>query len=249
MKFRKYSQPAELAIERQVYGEGYRYVIGVDEVGRGSWAGPLCLGAVVYDLEPLICFVDALAQDVGSGSTDSQLGSYQLLYVNDSKLLSPKDRVSLKPVIEGVAPSWSVSYASPLECDELGMSEALSLCLDRALLRFDEYLGDALILIDGAFNFSRYPRAKTIIKGDTKSFAIASASILAKVERDGFMESEAVHFPWYCFEKNKGYPSPDHVSALHGVGASQIHRKSWAFMMNLPWFGTTNMKPLQQAMF
>ena len=229
------SLAAQLHVEREIDSNKYRFVIGVDEVGRGSWAGPLCVGAVLYDLKHLLGFMTEKDADT-FGMESQKLPNYsEYLRVNDSKKLSPRLRASLEQPIKALANGYGLGFVEPAELDKLGMTSGLTLGLERALAPLREFVGSSLLLLDGGVNFSGFPDVRTYVKGDSKSFAIASASILAKVERDALMERESIHFPWYVFEKNKGYPSPAHVSALHAIGPSQIHRKSWSYMENLPW--------------
>ncbi len=227
------SLAAQLHVERGLDLGGFRYVIGVDEVGRGSWAGPLCVGAVLYDVRFLIEFMsDQVASSIALPESRK---SIEYLQVNDSKLLSPRQRDALDKPIKDLATGYGLGFVEASEIDQIGMSGGLVLGLDRALVPLGGFLDSSLILLDGTVNFSRHLNAKTFAKGDSKSFAIASASIIAKVARDEVMKQESENYPWYVFESNKGYPSPVHVSALHAMGPSQIHRKSWSYMTNLPW--------------
>ncbi|TAN25179.1 MAG: ribonuclease HII [Actinomycetota bacterium] len=249
MNFLRPSLAAQLHVERQLDVGHLRFVIGADEVGRGSWAGPLCVGAVLYDFRFLIEFMSDLHKDASlDSSSESQLSS-RYLQMNDSKLLSSKQRESLDRPIKDLATGYGLGFVEPGEIDEMGMSRGLVLGLERALIPLADFVDSSVILLDGAVNFSRYLHAKTFIKGDSKSFAIASASIIAKVARDELMNHEAENFPWYMLENNKGYPSSVHVSALHAMGASQIHRKSWSYMANLPWQATIpRLRPQQMAL-
>ena len=203
------SRPPKLTEERSCWDSGERYVVGVDEVGRGAWAGPLTVGAVVLPHE---------------GRVNG---------IRDSKLLTAARREVLFGRIADWAIAWSVGHASERECDELGMSDAQRLATRRAI--------DALavepdrVLLDGNWNYIDYLPTRTLIKGDRYCLSIAAASIMAKVTRDRLMVEAAEHHPAYGFDGNKGYPAPDHVMALAGYGPSTIHRRSWAFMDNLPW--------------
>ena len=240
------SLAAQLHVERQLDSTDYRFVIGVDEVGRGSWAGPLGVGAVVYDLKLLLKLMPRIDETVEDkdGKGSERLG---YLRVDDSKRLSAKLRASLDGPIKELAAGYGIGMVEPSEIDEIGMASALALGLDRALMPVRRFLDRSLLLLDGTVNFSRYSNSMTLVKGDSKSFAIASASIIAKVARDSLMEEESLHFPWYAFERNKGYPSLAHVSALHAVGPSLIHRKSWSYMAGLPW-QTSKPSPVSQQL-
>jgi ribonuclease HII len=206
-----------LAVEKQLWSEGHEVVVGVDEVGRGAWAGPLTVGAAVVPADR------------------------RLQGVRDSKMLTEAEREHLHERLAGWCVAWSVGHASQAECDELGMSDAQRLAARRAI----DGLGVTpdRVLLDGRWDFVGGGIARTIVKGDATSLSIASASILAKVTRDRIMRDEAGHFPGYDFERNKGYPCPRHKAALQGYGPTSIHRRSWVFMDHIPWTGTPRTRP------
>ena len=208
--------------ERELWDQGHEIVVGIDEVGRGAWAGPLTLGAVVIPKER------------------------RLTKVRDSKMLTSVEREVMFERITSWAEAWSVGHATHEECDELGMSEAQRLAARRAI----DGLGVApdRVLLDGKWDFVGGDAVPTtsvrrIVKGDASCLSIAAASIVAKVTRDAMMRSEADEHPWWSFETNKGYPCPRHKVALAGVGPSAIHRRSWVFMENLPWPGAQRRVP------
>ncbi len=199
----------DLSRERALWGAGYDVVVGVDEVGRGAWAGPIAVGAAV-------------------------LPSDRRVYkIRDSKMLTEEEREALYGRILGWCRAAAVGMASQHECDELGMSEAQRLAARRAIeglgLRVDR------VLIDGNWDF--VGGAEKVVGGDAACLSIASASVVAKVTRDRLMRAESEHYPAYGFESNKGYPSPDHRAALAWLGPTILHRRSWAFMDGLPWNG------------
>jgi ribonuclease HII len=200
-----------LSVERALWAAGHDVVVGIDEVGRGAWAGPLTIGAVVLP-------------------RDGRVNK-----VRDSKVLTEAEREALFDRLADWCVAWSVGHASPRECDELGMSDAQRLAARRAL--------DALgvvpdqVLIDGKWDFVGGGTTQMIVKGDATCLSISTASILAKVTRDRLMRLEDVEHPAYDFAWNKGYPCPRHQQALRGVGPSAIHRRSWAFMDDIPWTG------------
>jgi ribonuclease HII len=200
-----------LARERALWAEGHKVVVGVDEVGRGSWAGPISVGAAV--LPP----------------------DRRVYKVRDSKMLTEVERERLFPRLTSWCAAWAVGHASQQECDDLGMSAAQKLAARRAI----DGLGvvpDA-VLVDGLWNFVGGPNVTRIVRGDASCLSIATASILAKVTRDRIMRAEAVHYPAYDFDLNKGYPCPRHKAALAAWGPTSIHRRAWVFMDNLPWGG------------
>ncbi|MGH8977103.1 MAG: ribonuclease HII [Acidimicrobiia bacterium] len=200
--------------ERKFWAAGDRVVVGIDEVGRGSWAGPVTVAAVVAPPEHL------------SG-------------VRDSKLLTPAEREVCARRVRAWARGIGVGHASNEECDLLGMTEALRRAAARALaeLAAQGFAPDRIVL-DGKFDYLRMPRhVHTIVKGDQTVLSVAAASVVAKVTRDAMMAEEAEHYPAYGFESNRGYPAPVHKCALAAYGPSSIHRRSWIFMEYCLWGG------------
>ena len=204
-------KPPSLSVERELWADGHEIVVGVDEVGRGAWAGPLTVGAAVLP-------------------TDRRV--YK---IRDSKLLTEPEREALFDRIAGWCHTWAVGHVSAAECDELGMADAQRLAARRAI----EGLGvePDQVLVDGNWDFVGGGRTRKLVKGDARCLTIAAASILAKVSRDRIMRGHAPHFPGYDFERNKGYPCPWHKMALAGMGPTSIHRRRWVFMDHLPWTG------------
>lgn len=200
-----------VGFERARWSLGDNVVVGIDEVGKGAWAGPLTVGAVVIPKDR------------------------RIYKVRDSKQLTPSEREAMADRIKKWAVMWAVGHATPDECDLLGMSDAQRLATRRAL----ESLGaDAdHALVDGKWDFVEGVGTTMIVKGDARSLSIAAASIVAKVERDQIMRDEASHYPWYAFESNKGYPCHKQRAALRVLGPSAIHRTSWIYMQGLGWDG------------
>ena len=205
--------------ERELWAAGAEVVVGVDEVGRGSWAGPLVVGAAVIPKDRRI---------VG---------------VRDSKALTEAERERLFDKVAGWCEAWAVGAATQPECDELGMSAAQKLAARRAI----EGLGVTpdRVLLDGSWDFVGGGIVTRVVKGDARCVSIAAASILAKVSRDREMRAAAEHYPGYDFEFNKGYPCPRHKAALQAYGPSAIHRRSWVFMESIPWTGIPRVQPAQ----
>lgn len=209
--------------EQRLWRAGHRWVAGLDEVGRGAWAGPVTVGVAV------------LAPGVRSGSMPR--------WLRDSKLLAEDRRASVFEEVAGWCVDGAVGHADAAECDRWGMTAAVCMAAHRALASL-EITPDALI-VDGPFNLLRGPpplpgvlvpgTVLPVVDGDARCAAVAAASVLAKVARDRLMREEALHFPLYQFERNKGYPSLSHRIALRGYGLSAIHRRSWAFVDELPW--------------
>ena len=192
--------------ERRCFASGARYVAGIDEVGRGAWAGPVSVGIAVVDLASL---------------TDPPRG------VRDSKMLSPKKREELFPLLAQAVRAYAIGHASPDECDRYGMTAAQHLATQRAFA--DLSIVPDLCILDGKVNFSGRLDAIMIPGADRRVFTVAAASILAKVTRDRLMVNYHDTYPDYEFATNKGYPSPSHIGALHRIGISPIHRRSWSF--------------------
>lgn len=198
-----------LGVERELWGDESTVVVGVDEVGRGAWAGPISVGAAVVPKDR------------------------RVYKIRDSKMLTEVERESLFDRVATWCQAWSVGHASAQECDELGMSEAQRLAAARAIASLG--LEPDHVLVDGNWDF--VGGARRIIGGDRSSLSIAAASILAKVTRDRMMRELAPAFPGYNFDANKGYPCPVHKAALQASGPSLIHRRSWVFMDHLMWNG------------
>ncbi|HVW33569.1 MAG TPA: ribonuclease HII [Acidimicrobiia bacterium] len=212
-KARRSAAP-KLHVEQGCFEAGARLVCGIDEVGRGAWAGPVSVGAVVIGPTPR-----------------------RIQKVRDSKELTPAQREALYPKVVGWALASAVGHASPAECDHLGMTAALRLAAERALasLEADGCVPDRIIL-DGNHDYLGRPdQVQTVIDGDALCLSVAAASIVAKVTRDRIMAAEAECYPAYDFDSNRGYRSYRHRCALLGYGPTAIHRRSWIYMENLPW--------------
>ena len=203
-----------LRLERRLWDAGDTVVCGIDEVGRGAWAGPVTVAAVVPAPE-------------------------HLKGVRDSKQLTRAEREVAAHAVRGWALAFGVGHASHEECDELGMTAALRAAGLRALAQLDaQGFAPDRIVLDGNHDYLGLgSRVTTVIKGDASCLAVAAASCVAKVTRDRMMVDEAEHFPPYDFESNVGYPAPVHKAALAGYGPSAIHRRSWIFMEGLCWTG------------
>ena len=159
--------------------------------------------------------------------------------IRDSKELTRPEREKASRAVRRWARGIGVGHATYVECDELGMTEALRIAAMRALAELDAqgFVPDRIVL-DGNFDYLRMPsKVTTVIKGDAKCLAVAAASCVAKVTRDHMMIEEAEHYPPYDFESNVGYPAPAHKLALAGYGPSAIHRRSWIFIESLCWRG------------
>ncbi|MGQ0616080.1 MAG: ribonuclease HII [Acidimicrobiia bacterium] len=216
-----------LAVERALWGEGHDVVVGMDEVGRGSWAGPLAVGAAVVPKDR------------------------RVYKVRDSKLLTESEREALFDRVAGWCQAWAVGHATVDECDILGMSGAQRLAASRALDGLGLAAEPDRVVLDGNWDFVGRGTTLKMVRADRLCLSVAAASVLAKVSRDRLMRAAADSYPGYDFELNKGYPCPRHKAALRGYGPSAIHRRSWVFMDGLPWTGTPRLAPAgaQQALF
>ena len=210
--------------ERLLFESGAKTIVGIDEVGKGSWAGPLVIGIAMLSRE--MVFSDEPAVALGG--------------VRDSKQLSELQREDIFDQVAARCSRWSIGAASALECDQLGMVEAQRLATARGFASLSVASVDVAI-VDGRWDFVS-PHARKVlveVKADADCVSVAAASVLAKVSRDRMMRSLAGDYPQWHFDTNKGYPCPKHRAALQGYGPSAIHRTSWAFMPNyVPWLKT-----------
>lgn len=205
------SKAPSLARERALWDAGHDVVAGMDEVGKGAWAGPLTVAAAVLPRDR------------------------RVYKVRDSKQLTEAQREALFDRVAGWCEAWAVGHASAAECDELGMSDAQRLAAARALVGLG--CKPDRVLLDGRWDFVGTGNVDRVVGGDATCLSIAAASILAKVTRDRIMRDCAQDHPWWWFEHNKGYPCPRHKAVLRGLGPSAIHRRSWVYMEGLPWSG------------
>lgn len=196
-----------LNVERGYWDAGANIVVGLDEVGRGSWAGPLVVGAAVLPKDR------------------------RVYGVRDSKLLTEDRREELFDRVADWCEAWAIGVVTHNECDFYGMADAQRIAAKRAL----EGLGlkPDQIILDGKWNFVGGENVECIVKADMKCLSVAAASVLAKVSRDRMMREVADEYPQYNFASNKGYPCPIHKAALLEWGMSPIHRHSWGFMHTL----------------
>lgn len=235
--------------ERLLWKDGHEWVGGLDEVGRGAWAGPVSVGVAVLP----------------TGVTRRTMP----LWLRDSKLLHEVRREAIFDDVAAWCAHWAVGHATAAECDTWGMTAALRLAAFRALAGLPVVPG--ALVIDGPYDLLKQPPTQLqlladpganpggpelpdvtrpgtvvpLVDADARCAAVSAASVLAKVVRDRLMRDEAPHYPVYQFEENKGYPSSSHKRALRGYGLSAIHRRSWAFVSGIPWGG--GMPPASRA--
>jgi ribonuclease HII len=195
-----------LAYEKMMQAKGYKLIAGIDEVGRGPLAGPVCVCAVIMPLDDIIDGVD------------------------DSKKLSEKKREMLFEKITQKAISYSTEYVDEKTIDEINILQATKLAMKRAI----ENMGvmPDIVLVDAVKNLDVSVPTLPIIHGDALSYSIGAASIVAKVSRDRLMCEYAKKYPQYGFEKHKGYGTKQHIEAIKQYGVLDIHRKSFLGFLN-----------------
>lgn len=209
-----------LLTETRLFGRGFRYVIGVDEVGRGAIAGPVAVGITLIDSE-----------NKGVNSWPNRL--------QDSKLMTEKARLEIFSELESWVTSYAVDYASNTEVDQLGITESMRRAFSRAFQKLTsegtlrKLLASegAVVLLDGSSNWIGESSAGfevvTQTKADRDCASVAAAAVLAKVTRDSLMSMLHEDYPDYGFASHKGYASAAHILALRTSGPSPIHRLSW----------------------
>lgn len=205
------NQTASLKHERHYASFGCRFIVGIDEAGRGPWAGPVAAGAVCLPIER------------------SDL-SKVLRGVRDSKQMTPPQRSALVQTIQQTALGWGIGSASAQEIDALGISPATRLAVQRALDDLQsrvDFAPDCLFLDYFLLPERRDIPQVSLIGGDRLSLSIAAASVLAKTWRDARMIELAQTYPEYGFERHFGYGTAEHQAALARCGPSPIHRRSF----------------------
>ena len=193
-----------LRYEKALWDQGLIRIVGVDEVGMATLAGPVVAAACL--VLPDVKLIRA---------------------VRDSKLLTRQQREELVPEIRARVTRIGIGAASVAEIHRLNIYHASHLAMQRALRQVGEYdhvLVDGRRILDPAFAPGKHTE---IVKGDLKSFAIAAASIIAKVTRDGLMTKLALKYPGYGWEHNSGYPTIDHRHALRDLGVTPFHRQDF----------------------
>lgn len=191
----------KLKYERELNGRGYKYVCGVDEVGRGPLAGPVVCAAVIMPADGIIDGVD------------------------DSKKLTPKKRVCLAEKIKEKAIAYAICRVEPQVIDKINILEATKLCMKNAIESLS--VKPDFVLVDGNMTLDIVVPQQSVIKGDYYSYSIGAASIIAKVCRDNIMDEYAAVYPDYAFEENKGYGTKKHIEGIISAGLCPIHRRSF----------------------
>lgn len=204
----------DFGYEKRVWDRGFNFVAGLDEVGRGSFAGPVVAGLVIFDKE---------------------IKDTKEVYINDSKRLTPKQRKEAEDWIKENALYYSVGKVHARIINKIGVGKATHMAFRRAVKKANEGVREGIefILVDTffipylrGFPTSKNVRQKAIKKGDSRSFTIASASIIAKEYRDNLMSklSQKNPFDKYLWGKNKGYGTKEHRDAIKKYGITKHHR-------------------------
>lgn len=192
--------------ENKIYEKGYSAVCGCDEAGRGPLCGPVVAAAVILPKDTVIEGLD------------------------DSKKLTEKKREMLFDIIKEKAIAYAIAEATPEEIDEINILNASMLAMRRAVDKLR--IKADFALIDGNCSRGFEIPTETVVKGDSKSYSIAAASILAKVTRDRGCSELDKTYPMYGIAKHKGYPTKEHMEAVRKYGPSPIHRKSFLKFLN-----------------
>ncbi len=195
-------------IELQLLEQGYSVIAGADEVGRGALAGPLCVGVVIFTPVSILNPPTDLIESV-----------------NDSKKLSPRQRSAAIRIIDAHAACVITRMVSHKVVDRLNINGATHYVLQKILNSLA--IRPDVVIMDGSFKFESEIPVIPVIRGDTRSTSIASASIAAKLRRDAIMEKFDLLYPGYCLKNNKGYGTPEHMECIFERGPSPIHRRSY----------------------
>ncbi len=191
----------KLKFEKQELAAGKKLIAGMDEVGRGPLAGPVCVCAVIMPLDDIIEGID------------------------DSKKISEKKRMLLAEQIKEKAIAYSISMIDEQTIDKINILEATKLCMVKALDGLK--IKPDIVLVDAITKLATNIPVRGIVKGDSLSYNIGAASILAKVTRDEYMKNLSKEYPEYGFEKHKGYGTKEHIEALKKIGPCIYHRLSF----------------------
>ena len=187
--------------EKKLQRKGFKYIAGLDEVGKGAWAGPIVAGAVILNPQA------------------------KIKGIKDSKLLRKPDRKKLFTEIVETALAWSTAAVSQAKIDKIGIQQANILAMQQALGKLS--VQPNYLLVDAlTINYNNLP-CQGIIKGDYRIKSIAAASIVAKVVRDEIMDKLDEEYPAYGFKHHKGYGTSHHLEMLNKHGVCSLHRKTW----------------------
>jgi len=185
--------------ESTLFEKGYKRIVGIDEVGRGAWAGPLVLGAFSF-------------------TQDSQI----LGRINDSKKVTKLQREKL---FSELMKNGEIFEVEVERIDEMGIGAATEFAVQELIKKL--HRAETYFLLDGNFPGLEFENFETVVDGDAKIYSIACASILAKVYRDNLMKDLGTEFPEYGFEKHVGYGTKEHMAAIQKTGVTPHHRRSF----------------------
>jgi len=220
--------------EKKLWRQGYKYVVGLDEAGRGPLAGPVVAAAV--------CIKNPNGQTLMTNKIINHKSQKRFRYlllrlgtlgINDSKKLSVKKREQVYDIITTHANiEWGIGIVSEKVIDKINILEATKLAIAKAIANLNSKFqndknGVDFLILDGSFGLDVNLPQKSIIKGDQKVISISAASIIAKVTRDKIMEKFHKKYPQYRFDKHKGYGTELHIKMLKKFGTCPIHRKSF----------------------
>ncbi|KKS31823.1 MAG: ribonuclease HII [candidate division WWE3 bacterium GW2011_GWF1_42_14] len=216
--------PENFQIEKELFlSKGYKYIAGVDEVGRGPLAGPLVVAAAILDVEKMLGIEDALI---------NRINDVEYIYktdyknVTDSKKISPNKRSKTNEFIVQECISFSIAEIDNETIDREGMSICISRAFEKAVAGLK--ISPEFVITDAVkINTIEKDHQLNIIAGDLKSISVGAASIIAKVYRDNLMVKMDKKFPLYGFSSHKGYGTRRHIEALKLHGPCEIHRKSF----------------------
>jgi len=189
--------------EKKLEKQGYKFIAGIDEAGRGSWAGPLLVGVVILPLNKL----------------------FKFRKINDSKKILADKRIKLELVIKKNCLAWATGQVENFEIDRFGLQNAHLLAVERAVNNLK--INPDYILVDRIAKVKFQIPFENVIEADSKFVTVGAASILAKVERDRQMINFTKKYPEYCFEKHKGYGTKLHQQRINQYGLCEIHRRAF----------------------
>ena len=190
-----------------------RFLLGIDEVGRGPLAGPVALGAFLIDL------------------ANFQPTTFKKIKVRDSKTLSQKQKITIFSHFKKHKFTYKVFFAPAKLIDKIGIKTAIDLITQKIVTSFPQKFD--FVLLDGSLSLPDNIPHRSLVKADSKCFSVASASIVAKITRDHHMENLDQTYPGYGFASHKGYGTAAHLTALHHLGPCPIHRYSYRPVKNL----------------
>lgn len=192
---------ASMRLENSLRKQGHSLICGIDEVGRGSLAGPLVAACVI-------------------------LPRGWRISLSDSKMLTPQSRKRFSEQILFGSLAYGIGWVDNSEIDELGLTQAVRIAYLRALEEMPSEF--SLVIVDGNYDYlEEFGIAQTLVKADSRATCVAAASIIAKVARDEYMINQSDHYSEYGFESNVGYATKKHITALQSNGLTRIHRKSF----------------------